>query len=87
MVVNAGRAIRALLSMHFPREVIHVSLSKNEQVLINPNQSEDRVAMSGKKVKEFLFWSGNFKILLKVREKSGNPEKNSAHNIVAFNMM
>ena len=27
------------------------------------------------KVREFRFWSGNFKILLKVREKSGNFEK------------
>ena len=40
------------------------------------------------KVREFHFWSGNFKILLKVRKKSGNFEiKNSAHNILAFDLM
>ena len=41
------------------------------------------------KVREFLFWSGNVKLLLKV--KSGRSQeilkKNSAHNILAFDLM
>ena len=41
------------------------------------------------KVREFLFWSGNVKVLLKVKsgKSQGILKKKTVHNILAFDLM
>ena len=52
-----------------------------ELTLIRVARSENFFFFSGQeKIRGFLFWSGNVKILLKVREKSGNFEKRTTRS-------